>query len=184
MSQTAKIQFHSLPEIEEGANPKMASPVAPERVTSEDFGGDSISVLRTEWKLFWSAIFGQPLEDLEQKGSNPRRGRKRLDFVELLPEEKLKQLNIDEIKVLTKKLSHERKTLNLKLESIKKDLDQSQQTVENLMLVGSDVGEIQNHIEILRDQGEKTQQTLNELAEKLRSARQLEDFLKRKSKGS
>jgi len=116
--------------------------------------------LKNEWSLFWASFAG---DDEVPK--------------ELLPDQAV--LTLEQIKTITKALSANRKKLNLKLEEIRKELEESATRLETLKLVGSPADETLQHLGKLSDQGQLVNEQLNKVNERLRLARRREDEIKK-----
>ena len=116
--------------------------------------------LKNEWSLFWENFIG---DDEVQK--------------ELLPDQAV--LTIEQMKAITKALSSDRKKLNLKLEEIRKEIEESATRLETLKLVGSPAEETLQRLGELSDQGQSVNEKLNKVNERLRLARRREDEIKK-----
>lgn len=119
-----------------------------------------VDSLKNEWSLFWENFVG---DDEVQK--------------ELLPDQAV--LTIEQIKAITKALSSDRKKLNLKLEEIRKEIEESATRLETLKLVGSPADETLQRLGELSDQGQSVNEKLNKVNERLRLARRREDEIKK-----
>ncbi|MFN7727943.1 MAG: hypothetical protein ACK5P7_02175 [Bdellovibrio sp.] len=92
---------------------------------------------------------------------------------------RLEALSSDQLRELTRVLSHDRKKLNQKLESIQKEIDLNSVKLESLRLVGGDVEEVVQRLNTLSDLGHNMSQELTRLNEKLKLARRSEDRLRK-----
>jgi chromosome segregation ATPase len=110
-----------------------------------------------EWKLFWHSLVGE--EDLDEK--------------ENFPEERIQELNSNQIQHLIKELSQSRQNLNRELEEIKDDLDFALEKQENLKLVGSDVTELESEIQELYNLGEIISDKLSKIDDRLKLVRSM-----------
>jgi chromosome segregation ATPase len=119
-----------------------------------------VDSLKNEWSLFWENFVG---DDEVPK--------------ELLPDQAV--LTIEQIKAVTKALSSDRKKLNLKLEEIRKEIEESAMRLETLKLVGSPADETLQRLGELSDQGQSVNEKLNKVNERLRLARRREDEIKK-----
>lgn len=113
--------------------------------------------LKTEWSLFWA---GFKADD------------------ETLPLDKPEELSLDQLKTLKKSLSDERKKLNQKLESIRKEIDVNTAKVDSLKIVGGKTEEILLRIADLNDQGQKVSEQLARMDHRLKLARAQENHLR------
>lgn len=118
--------------------------------------------LRNEWSLFWEAFQG---EEETLKMTTPAS----------LAEEKIQNLNLDEIRQMTKVLVEERKKLNQKMESLSKEIDLNMAKLESLRLAGIEEEETLKRVEELNDLGQAVSTTLTQLDIQLRRIRAQED---------
>ena len=134
-----------------------------------------------EWKMFWSALFGND-ESLADLGSPNELLVSKLkgvhDFIELLPADRLEKLSLDSIRRLTKSLSQERRALNLQIEGIRKEIELRSQRIDTLKLVGGESEPTQQEILQLNENGRRIQIELNDISDKLKHARLIEDHIK------
>ena len=133
----------------------------------QDLRGSSIlGGLKLEWSLFWETLTGEDvvIEDADNKDP----------FLS----GKLDILNLEQIKVMTKALSTDRKKLNQKLESLNKELDMNSIKLESLRLVGGDTQETVERINELSDLGQALGDQLDKINDRLRMTREREVRLK------
>ncbi|MFZ3231251.1 MAG: hypothetical protein WA160_13670 [Pseudobdellovibrio sp.] len=123
-------------------------------------GSKNFSGLREEWSLLVHSI-------IDSNKSQDEKNEK-LDF---------KNLTIEQIKVAKRDLSHQRKSLNLKIENIKNRIDQSMSIIESLELVGSESSHVKIEIEKLNIEGEKISIEISVLDIKLNKIHELKDQL-------
>jgi hypothetical protein len=120
--------------------------------------------LKTDWQMFWQGLVGD--DEAEAEPDAFVTGR-------------LEALSSDQLRELTRVLSHDRKKLNQKLESIQKEIDLNSVKLESLRLVGGDVEEVVQRLNTLSDLGHNMSQELTRLNEKLKLARRSEDRLRK-----
>lgn len=133
----------------------------------EKSGEDSdsfVDSMKNEWSLFWEGFVGED--------EDPTAGKK-----EILPEHAI--LTLEQIKSITKALSTDRKKLNMKLEEIRKEIEESATRLETLKLVGSPGEDTLERLNELSDQGQAVNEQLNKINERLRFARRREDEIKK-----
>jgi hypothetical protein len=118
-----------------------------------------VDSLKNEWSLFWGSFVSDGEGETE------------------LPSEHA-LLSLDQIKNVTRALSSDRKKLNLKLEEIRREIEESSRRLETLKLVGSPADETLQRLTQLSDQGQAVSEQLNKVDERLRLARRREDELK------
>lgn len=160
--------------MDEDPKPKPAKKKSPTKLSGN-----------TEWKMFWSALFGQEDVNLNEGQGLADPGEllvPRLkgahDFIELLPADRLEKLSLESLRRLTKSLSQERRSLNLKIEAIRKEIELRGQRIETLKLVGSESEPTQQEILQLNEEGRRIQIELNDISDKLNHARLVEDRIK------
>ena len=86
-------------------------------------------------------------------------------------------MSIDQIKTVKKDLSSRRKKMNQAIEKIKIKIDQMSSVMENLELVGSDIGSLQKEIISLSTEGEHISEQIMALDSKLKKLHELQDQL-------
>ena len=86
-------------------------------------------------------------------------------------------MTIDQIKSVKKDLSSRRKKMNQAIEKIKIKMDQMSNVIENLELVGSDVGSLQKEIISLSNEGERISEQIVAVDTKLKKLHELQDHL-------
>ena len=131
-----------------------------------------VESLKTEWNLFWETILGE--DEDEDENENPEQKTKD-PFVT----GKLEVLNLEQIKAITKALSSDRKTLNQKLESINKEIEENTAKLESLKLVGGESDDTVKKLNDLSDLGQNLSEQLDRINERLKLARNREDHLKK-----
>lgn len=113
----------------------------------DDSSRSIIKSLRNEWSLFLEAFQGEEEPDLE------------------------KNLDIDEIRHVTKILLADRKLLNQKLESLSKEIDLNTAKLESLRLGGVDESAALARVHELHDNAEGVAMAMEKLDRKLREIR-------------
>ncbi len=126
-----------------------------------------VKSLKGEWNLLWESLAG----DKDESAS--------VDSDDAFETGKLKILSIDQINEITKNLSEDRKKLNQKIEKLQKEIELNSAKLESLRLVGSPDQSTLKRIVELTDLGQSLAEQLEKIDQKIRSARQLEDGLKR-----
>jgi hypothetical protein len=122
-------------------------------------GSRNFSGLREEWSLLVHSIIDDNVQ------------------TEKIDKANLQNLSLDQIKIVKRELSDQRKNLNLKIEHIKGRIEHAVSVIENLELVGSDPDEIKSEIEDLNIEGEKISSEIAALDMKLNKIHQLKDKL-------
>lgn len=143
-----------------------------------------VAGLKTEWALFWDNLIGDDDDDKteEQEAQEAREKIARENSKDPFVTGKLENLSLDKIKVITKALSQDRKTLNQKLEALRKELDLNSAKLESLHLVGGEKDETHKRINELSDLGQALNEKLNLINERIRRARKVEDRIKKELK--
>ena len=129
--------------------------------------------LKTEWNLFWETILGDdgmPETETHPESKDP--------FVN----GKLEVLSLDQIKVVTKALSSDRKKLNQRMESLLKEIDENTTRLESLKLVGGDIEDTELKLNELSDMGQNISEQLHRINERLKLARGQEDCIKKNAR--
>ena len=124
--------------------------------------GSSKSILkslRNEWSLFLEAFHGEETTEAEQ--------------LEILEDEE--DLDLDKIRQVTKLLLEDRRRLNLRLESLSKEIDLNSAKLESLRLVGGEYTPTLNRIHELHDLGDGIANAMSKLDQKLREIREQEN---------
>lgn len=103
------------------------------------------------------------------------------DERELTPEEQEMELvegmDSDEVHEAIKALSQERRALNIKLESLQKELDLNTAKLEGMKLAKADYFFVEKRIQDLSDEGASLVQQLDQLDKELRNYRVRDDEL-------
>lgn len=119
-----------------------------------------VESLKNEWNLFWAGFSSD-----DEAAANLARNA---------PE----QLNLDQLKTIKKSLSDERKSLNQRLETLRKEIDINQAKLESLRIVGGSIEEIQQRLSELNDQGQNISEQLARVDHRLKLARSQEGLLR------
>lgn len=136
--------------------------------------GGFVTGLKTEWNLFWETILGDEESDQEGAGSS--------NIKDPFVTGKLETLSLEQIKVITKALSSDRKILNQKLETINREIEENTARLESLKLVGGESEETVLKINELNDLGQALSQQLDKINERLKIARSREDTIKKSAR--
>jgi hypothetical protein len=120
-----------------------------------------VDSLKNEWNLFWESLVG---ENQEKE-------------TEILPAPT--PLTLEQVKALTKALSADRKRLNLKLEEIRRQIEENSARLETLKVVGGSEEETFHLLSELSDQGQKVSEQLHKVDERFKIARAREDEIKK-----
>ncbi len=120
-------------------------------------GPSSFGGLQKEWSLLVHSF----LDQAPNKKTTPK----------LDPQD----LTMDQVKILKKDLSHQRKALNQKIETIKSEIDKLSGVIENLKLVGSDTADIHYEIDLLHQSGKKISGEINTVEQKINKIHDLKD---------
>lgn len=127
-----------------------------------------VQSLKTEWALFWESIAGE--NETADKGQL---------LENAFETGKLQPMSLDDVRSLTRALSQDRRKLNRRLESLKKEIDLNTAKLESLRLVGGEDDETFRKISELNDQGQSLSNELSKLDSQLRLARTKEEEIKR-----
>ena len=84
-------------------------------------------------------------------------------------------LSLDQIGIVKKDLSQQRKILNQKIETINSQIDKLTGIIENLKLVGSETSEFHDEIDLLHLQGEKISNQIYSIEQKIAKIHDLND---------
>ena len=82
---------------------------------------------------------------------------------------------MDQIGIVKKDLSQQRKILNQKIETINLQIDKLSGIIENLKLVGSETSEFHDEIDLLHLQGEKISSQIYSVEQKIAKIHDLND---------
>lgn len=120
------------------------------------------STIRSEWALLLHSF----LDEI----ANP---------VEIIDRIQVEQstMNLDEIESLKKKLSDERKIFFQRIEVIKIQLEEKNQLVSNLELVGSNTDEVQAEIAELQVEGQQISDKIERLDLKIKKLHEVKEAL-------
>lgn len=118
-----------------------------------------IGNLKKEWSLFWETFIEDEIKD------------------EVL-RDKIETLSPEQIEALCKAISFERKRLNQRLESLKKEIDLNSAKLEALKLVGGDLGDTIQNLNRLSDLGQEVSLQLEKVDKRLKIIRYNEDKLR------
>lgn len=116
--------------------------------------------LRDEWSLLLHSFLDEGFE--------------KQNLVEHM---KSSELSLDEIKIIRKELSSKRKKMNQSIEKIKIKIDQVNNVIENLRLVGSDSSGLVKEIDFLHHEGEKISEEVLDLDKKINKLHELQDLV-------
>lgn len=131
------------------------------RRSEEHVKSSIVQSLIKEWSLFWASI----TEDFEED--------KDLE----LPDGKLQALSLEQIQTMMKALSVDRKTLHQEMELLKEKLDEENNKLETVKLVQGDVQSVLQQIDQYHEIGQALNEALTKIDERIREARQQEQFL-------
>lgn len=120
----------------------------------------SLSGLRGEWSLLLHSFLEENVESAQ-----------------LLEQMKYSALTIDQIKVIKKDLSSKRKKMNQSIEKIKIKIEQVNNVIENLELVGSDTTGLNKQIDFLSNEGEQISVEVFTLDKKIKKLHELQDLI-------
>lgn len=84
-------------------------------------------------------------------------------------------LTLDQVGIVKKDLSQQRKVLNQKIETVNLQIDKLNGIVENLKLVGSETSEIHDEIDLLHIEGEKISSQIHSIEQKITKIHDLKD---------
>lgn len=117
-------------------------------------GPSNYSSLREEWSLLVHSFLDQ---QPEEQNLNPN------------------DLSLEQVGLLQKDLSHQRKVFNQKIEDIKNQIEDLNRIIENLILVGSDPTDIQKQLIDLNVQGEKVSVEIFKIESKIKKIHELKE---------
>ena len=116
--------------------------------------------LRGEWSLLLHSF-------LEEK----------VESDQIIDQMKSSALSVDQIKVIKKELSSKRKKMNQSIERIKIKIEQVNNVIENLELVGSDTAGLIKEINFLNNEGEQISEQVFVLDNKIKKLHELQDII-------
>ncbi len=116
--------------------------------------------LRGEWSLLLHSFLEESVESTQ-----------------IIDQMKSAALSIDQIKVIKKDLSSKRKKMNQSIEKIKIKIEQVNNVIENLELVGSDTLGLTKEIDFLSHEGEKISEEVFVLDKKIKKLHELQDLI-------
>ena len=121
-------------------------------------GPSNFSGLQKEWSLLVHSFLDQAPKDKKIISKlNPQ------------------ALSLDQIGIVKKDLSQQRKILNQKIETINLQIDKLSGIIENLKLVGSETSEFHDEIDLLHLQGEKISSQIYSVEQKIAKIHDLND---------
>ena len=121
-------------------------------------GPSNFSGLQKEWSLLVHSFLDQAPKDKKIISKlNPQ------------------ALSLDQIGIVKKDLSQQRKILNQKIETINLQIDKLSGIIENLKLVGSETSEFHDEIDLLHQQGEKISSQIHSVEQKIAKIHDLND---------
>ena len=121
-------------------------------------GPSSFGGLQKEWSLLVHSFLDQTPTDKK-----------------IIPKLNPQDLTMDQVKILKKDLSHQRKVLNQKIEAIKSEIEKLTSILENLKLVGSATAGIHDEIDLLHLHGEKISNEIFSIEQKINKIHDLKD---------
>lgn len=136
--------------------------------TSKHDSGSLLSSLKLDWRMFWEGILGDDQDEATQEDP----------FIT----GKIQHLNVEQLKLLSKAMSGDRKKLNQRLESIQKEIELNATKLETLELVGGDPEPTRVRLGELGDMGSKVNDELQLLNDRLKALRDRERSLLREMK--
>lgn len=92
-------------------------------------------------------------------------------------------VDLSQISLHKEALSQERKIANIKIESIKSEIDQLNVRIENLDLVGGDITEIESEIQKLNELGIQYFQKIQKIEKEFKSIRFFENYFLEENNG-
>lgn len=116
--------------------------------------------LRGEWSLLLHSFLEQSVEPAQ-----------------LVDQMKSSELSVDQITVIKKELSSKRKKMNQSIEKIKIKIEQVNNVIENLELVGSDTAGLIKEIDFLSNEGEQISGEVFVLDKKIRKLHELQELI-------
>ena len=116
--------------------------------------------LRAEWSMLVHSF----LEENAEKA-------------QLIDRLKAGEMSVEEIKIIKKDLSSKRKKMNQSIEKIKIKLEQVNNVIENLALVGSDPTGLLKEVDFLNNEGEKISEEVITLDLKIKKLHELQDLI-------
>ncbi|MCC2680311.1 MAG: hypothetical protein K0R29_2887 [Pseudobdellovibrio sp.] len=120
--------------------------------------------LREEWSLLLHSFLNEDPDHQTEKQK-------------LVDKMKSAELTLDEIKIIKKELSSKRKKMNQSIEKIKIKIEQVNNVIENLRLVGSDSTGLVKEIDFLSHEGEKISEEVMDLDQKIKKLHELQDMV-------
>lgn len=127
-----------------------------------------------EWSLFWQTFASEDEGDDQGEKDKQSSSFSKDPFLT----GQIETLGLEQIRAITKALSSDRKKLNQKLESLRKEIDLNSAKLEALRLVGGDFEQTLQNINTLNDLGESINSQLGKINDRLKMARAREDRIK------
>ena len=121
--------------------------------------------LRSEWSILIQSFIEDDVIDLEVDKNH-----------KLLDQLKAQGLTFDDLQTYAKHLSVERKSINNRIEDVKKSIENKHQTIENLILVHSETSGVLGEIEALNGLGEQLSKKMSQIEKKSKSLRLAESL--------
>lgn len=144
----------SHPQTQNRTKPKKSK--SPRKVKAKaDHPESFVESLKNEWNLFWAG-FQSDEASLEMGKKDPE------------------ELSLDQLKALKKSLSDERKKLNQRLETLRKEIDINTAKLDSLKIVGGQTEEILQRLSELNDSGQQISEQLARVDHRLKLARSQE----------
>lgn len=118
-----------------------------------------VESLKNEWNLFWAGF--QSDDEVAEVAKN-----------------KPEDLSLDQLKSIKKSLSDERKRLNQRLETLRKEIEINTAKLDSLKIVGGKIDETLQRLSELNDSGQQISEQLARVDHRLKLARTQEGRLR------
>lgn len=148
----------SHPQTQNRIKPKKTK--SPRKVKAKaDHSESFVESLKNEWNLFWAGFQSDETS---------------IEIAKKDPEE----LSLDQLKTLKKTLSDERKKLNQRLETLRKEIEINTAKLDSLKIVGGEIEETLQRLSELNDSGQQISEQLARVDHRLKLARSQETRLR------
>lgn len=144
-------------------------------MSDQSSNGKSKSILegfKSEWSLFWETLTGEDESKPVELQEDP------------FETGQIEMLTFDQVRAITKALSQDKRKLNQKMESTKKEIDLNSAKLESLKLVGSDTDDTEARITELHEVGRAITHELVRIDERLKRARLTEKQIQQNTQDS
>lgn len=152
--------------MDDDSHPQTQNRIKPKKTKSPrkmkakaDHPESFVESLKNEWNLFWAGF--QSDDEVAEVAKN-----------------KPEDLSLDQLKSIKKSLSDERKRLNQRLETLRKEIEINTAKLDSLKIVGGKIDETLQRLSELNDSGQQISEQLARVDHRLKLARTQEGRLR------